>query len=382
MSEWNQLTKCVHAGSFLDEEVGGMTTPIYTSSSFRYRDHNICYPRYYNIPTQRAAAQKIAVLENGQAGLVVGSGMAAISSALLTFLAAGDHAVIQGDVYGGTFHFVEAEFQRLGLEYTLVGCESVGDFAAAIRDNTRVIYFETPTNPLLKVVDIRALAEMARSRGVITVIDNTFATPINQNPLDLGVDVVVHSGTKYLGGHSDLCCGAVVTRDGLMERVYETAVNHGGVLGAFECYRLERSLKTLGLRVRQQNWNALELARFLENRPGVRRVNYPGLAGHPGHETAKSQMRGFGGMLSVELEDDLPATLAVVGRLQVFHHAVSLGGVESLVCFPSLTSHAKVPPEDRKNMGITDTLIRVSVGIEDTDDLIADWDQALHALDG
>jgi cystathionine beta-lyase len=212
---------------------------------------------------------------------------------------------------------------------------------------------------------------------LVSVIDNTFASPINQNPLDMGIDAVIHSGTKYLGGHSDLCCGAIVTRAELMDKVFEVAVNHGMVLSPYDCYRLERSMKTLGLRVRQHNVNGQALAEFLSAHPRVGQVYYPGLEDHPGHRTAKKQMRGFGGMLSVELDGGQDTAMAVVERLKLFTHAVSLGGVESLLCFPCLTSHAKVPPEERAKAGITDALIRISCGIEETGDLIADWKQAL-----
>ncbi|MEW6262630.1 MAG: aminotransferase class I/II-fold pyridoxal phosphate-dependent enzyme [Thermodesulfobacteriota bacterium] len=378
MSEYRPLTRCVHSGGYLDEKVGGVTTPVYTSSSYRFSESGgeVLYPRYYNLPTQKAVADKMAALENGRTALVVSSGMAAISTTLVALLAAGDHAVIQNDVYGGTFHFL-SELSRLGIEYSLVRSQDVRDFAAAVRENTRLVYFETPTNPLLKVVDLRAMAELGRTKGLLTVIDNTFATPINQRPLDYGIDVAAHSGTKYLGGHSDLCCGVVVTRPDLGDKIAETAINHGVVLGAFECYRLERSLKTLALRVRQQNVNALALAEFLAAHPRVKRVYYPGLPDDPGHETAKRQMSGFGGMFSVEIKGDRETARSVVNRLKLFTHAVSLGGVESLVCFPALTSHAKMPAEEREKIGITDALLRFSTGIEDPDDLIADLGQAL-----
>lgn len=370
------LTQCVHAGGYIDDEVGGVTTPIYTSSSYRFGEGHVCYPRYYNVPTQTAVASKIAALEHGEAALAVSSGMAAISTVLFTFLSAGDHAVIQRDIYGGAFHFTN-ELERLGVQVSLVKGDSVDDFAAHITEKTRLIYFETPTNPLLKIIDIAAMASLAKERGVISVIDNTFATPINQRPIELGIDVVVHSGTKYLGGHSDLCCGAIVSRTELVEKIGDVAVDHGVVLSAGECYQLERSLKTLGLRVRQQNANGLAVARFLNGHPKVNKTYYPGLDSHPGHDIAGRQMSGYGGMLSLELTGDKGAALRIVDRLKLFAHAVSLGGVESLVCFPSLTSHAKMSPSDRVAGGITDSLIRMSCGIEDSEDLIEDLTQAL-----
>ena len=380
MQNFSPLTKCVHSGTYQDETSRGVTTPIYTSSSYRFvrGEGGVCYPRYYNIPTQKAAADKIAALENAEAALVLASGMAAVTSSLLSLMEAGDHAVVQAGVYGGTHHFVASEMSRFNLEFTLVSSNEPADFEAAVRDNTKVLYFETPTNPLLHVVDLDALADLAKRRNLTSVIDNTFATPINQNPLDHGIDVVLHSGTKYLGGHSDLCCGVALSRSELMSRIHETSVNLGGVLGAPECYRLERSLMTLGLRMAQHNKNGLALAEFLHGHPGVRKVYYPGLSDHPGYEIAKRQMRGFGGMLSVELDGDQDAALAAVERLELFTHAVSLGGVESLVCFPCWTSHAKVSAEERAALGISDSLVRVSVGIEDTNDLIEDWKRALE----
>ena len=275
---------------------------------------------------------------------------------------------------------VVSELKRLGMEVSLVPSTDMNDFAAEIRDNTRLLYVETPANPLLNVVDLREAAALARDHGLYSVMDNTFATPINQNPLDLGIDVVVHSGTKYLGGHSDLCCGAIATRADLMERIRETAVNYGMVQSPYDAYRLERSMKTLGLRVRQQNANGRLLAEFLNAHPLAKKVYYPGLPGHPNHDVAKKQMRDFGGMLSVDLDMDVPAAHAFVERLRLFIHAVSLGGVESLICFPVLTSHEKVPREEREKIGITDTLIRISAGVEDASDLIDDMKQALESV--
>ncbi len=374
-----QLSKCLHSAEFKDRNVGAVSTPVFLSSAYRIPegDAEFCYPRYLNVPNQKAAADTIAALENGPAALVMGSGMAAVTSTLLALLKAGDHAVFQADIYGGTYHFVVSEMARLGIETTLVSGGSIENFTAAVKDNTRLIYFETPNNPLLRIVDIRALADEAGSRGLLTVIDNTFATPLNQKPLDLGVDVVIHSGTKYLGGHSDLCCGAVVAGREIMDRVYATVVNHGGILGGFEAYLLERSLKTLGVRMRQHNRNAQALAEFLSGHPRVGKVHYPGLPQCPGHEIAARQMSGFGGMLSVELKGGHEEARRTAESLKLFVHAVSLGGAESMFCFPVLTSHAKMTPEERGKMGITDSLVRVSVGIEDTDDLIEDWRSAL-----
>jgi cystathionine beta-lyase len=240
-----------------------------------------------------------------------------------------------------------------------------------------LIFVESPTNPLLDVIDLRALADLVRENNIISIIDNTFATPINQNPLNLGIDISIHSGTKYLNGHSDLCCGAVVTSQELMEQIQDIALNHGGCLDSFSCYLLERGLKTLGLRVERQNKNARKLAEFLNGHEMVERVFYPGLPEHPGFEVTKKQMSGFGGMLSFELEDDLSLAKKFTNNLELIMPAVSLGGVETICCFPAETSHAKISAEERKAQGINDSLIRLSVGIEDIDDLIEDLNNAL-----
>jgi cystathionine beta-lyase len=378
---WDSLTKCVHCGGWRDETVGAVTTPIYTSSSYRINGEAalIRYPRYCNLPTQIAVAGQLAGLENGEAALAVSSGMAAITTTVLALVSSGDHVIVQHDVYGGTFHFATSELRRFGIDISLVRSQAVEDFEKELRNNTRLILFETPTNPLLKIVDIRQMVHMAVSHGLTTVMDNTLASPINQTPLDLGVDVVVHSGTKYLGGHSDLCCGAIVTSHTLMERIRDTAINLGVALGPWECAQLERSIKTLGLRVRQHNAGGRAVAEFLAGHPRVKNVHFPGLADHPGHGTAVRQMTGFGGMVSFEPHGDAATARRFVDALQLFTHAVSLGGVESLVCFPAQTSHAKLSAEERLKIGVTDTLIRLSVGIEDTSDLIKDLAHGLSA---
>lgn len=374
-------TKCVHAGTYSDPRTGGVNTPIFTSSSYRYPNPTGegIYPRYFNIPTTKAVSEKLRSLEKGEAGLVLSSGMAAITATLLALLRQGDHAVFCRDLYGGTHHFVASELPGYGIGVSFAEGEGGEDFLAAIRDNTRLIYLESPSNPLMKIIDLAEIAGLARGRGLLTVIDNTFATPVNQNPLEHGIDVVLHSGTKYLGGHSDLNCGAIVASESLMSRIRPVAINHGGTLDVRACYLLERSLKTLGLRVERQNANAHALAEFLQAHPAVRRVYYPGLKGHPGHETAGKQMRGFGGMLSFELDRGLAAARKALERLEFITPAVSLGGVESLICFPAETSHAKMSAEDRAKAGISDTLLRLSVGIEDREDLAADLEKALSA---
>lgn len=367
-------TQCVHSGTRVDGQFGGLNTPIHTSSSFQYleKPENI-YPRYYNTPNQASVVEKLCALENGADGLLFGSGMAAISTVLLSFLGNGDHAVLQKDIYGGTHHFVTADFDRFGITYTFVSNDT-DEIAGAIRENTRIIYIESPSNPLVKVTNIPAVAELAQSSNILTVIDNTFATPINQNPLDLGIDIVVHSGTKYLGGHSDLCCGAAVSSVRLIQTIRATAANLGGSMNAQTAYLLERSLKTLSLRVSRQNASALTIARYLEGPSQIVKVYYPGLETDPGHELARRQMSAFGGMLAFEIAG---AAGRFMKNLRLITPALSLGGVETIICSPAETSHAKISPEERSELGISDNLLRLSVGIEDPDDLIADIEQAL-----
>ena len=369
-------TVCVHAGTHVDPATGGVCSPIFTSTAYAFPNpagENV-YPRYFNVPNQRAVTRKLAALEKGEDGLVFGSGMAAISTVLFAHLKPGDHAVFQADLYGGTFHFIAEELKRFGIDISLA--HSTSEFASLIGPNTRIIYIESPSNPLLRVVDIAAVAQIGRARGIVTAIDNTFATPINQNPIELGIDVVIHSGTKYLNGHSDVNCGAVISSHKIVRLVAEYAVNHGGTLDAHACYLLERGLKTLALRVRKQNENAALLAAFLQGHSAVAAVNYPGLPQHPDHDIATRQMRGFGGMLSFELRNESEAG-EVLKRFHLVTSALSLGGVETLVCIPSRTSHVKMSAEDRRAAGISDGLMRVSVGIEESKDILADFDQAL-----
>jgi cystathionine beta-lyase len=355
-----------------------LNSPIFTSSSFAYLDaaENV-YPRYFNTPNQQAVVAKLCALEGTEDGLLFSSGMAAISTAIFAVVGRGDHVVMQRDIYGGTHHLATAELGRFGIELTFVDNDPAA-FEAAIRPSTRLIYIETPSNPLLRVTDVEAVARIARSRGIVSAIDNTFASPINQNPAALGVDLVIHSGTKYLGGHSDLCCGAVLSSRELTRRVRSTALDFGGSLNATTCYLLERSLKTLKLRVERQNQNALAIARHLVGHARIERVHYPGLETHPGFEIARRQMRGFGGMLSFQLDSRVDPQRFVRG-LSLITPALSLGGVESIICAPAVTSHVKLSPAERAEQGIDDGLFRLSVGVEDVEDLVADLDQALAA---
>ncbi len=369
-------TQCVHSGTFVDPETKGLNTPIYTSSSFEYLDapENV-YPRYFNTPNQKSIIEKLCALENAEDGLVFSSGMAAISTVLFTFLNSGDHIVLQRDIYGGTHHFATAEFDRFGIEYSFAS-GAIEEIKNAVRENTRIIYIETPSNPLLIITDIEAVVQLARSKNILTVIDNTFATPINQNPLDFGLDIVTHSGTKYIGGHSDICCGAALASKELIAKIKPSAANFGGSLNAMTCYLIERSLKTLGIRVEKQNMNALLIARHLQANPLIRKVYYPGLEDHPGFDIARKQMRNFGGMLSFELDTQKFDPHRFLKNLKLITPALSLGGVETIICAPVATSHQKMTDAERAELGITDSLLRLSVGIEDADDIKADIDQA------
>ena len=369
-------TLCLHAGTYLDKPTGGACSPVFTSTAYAFpnpANQNI-YPRYFNTPNQQVIASKLAALEKGEAAVVFGSGMAAISTLLLAHLKPGDHAIFQNDLYGGTVQFITQELTCLGVEVSWGA--NAADFAVAVRPETRVIYVESPSNPLLHCVDLEAVAALGQRHRVLTVIDNTFATPINQNPLTLGMDAVIHSATKYLNGHSDVNAGVVVASAEIVRRVTASAVNFGGMLDAHACAQLERGLKTLALRVQRHNENGLALARFLQAHPAVARVNHPGLPTHPDHALAARQMRGFGGMLSFELRQ--PGQVdRLLTRLRIVMPALSLGGVESLVCVPRRTSHRTLSPAERQRAGISEGLVRVSVGIEDEADLREDFTQAL-----
>jgi cystathionine beta-lyase len=369
-------TVCVHTGTHLDEGTRGIGSPIFPCTSYAYpnpADQNI-YPRYFNVPNQRVVATKVAALEKGEDALVFGSGMAAISTLLFAHLKPGDHALFQSDLYGGTYHFIAAELSAFGIQVGFAA--SPAEFKAALRPSTRLIYVESPSNPLLRCIDLAEVGKLAREHGLLSIIDNTSATPINQNPIDFGIHAVLHSATKYLNGHTDVNAGVIVSSSAVIQKVTQYAVNHGGTLDAHACYQLERGLKTLALRVNQHNENAGRLARFLQAHPTVSHVNYPGLANHPDHPVAARQMRGFGGMLSFELRDPERVD-EVLRRLRVATPALSLGGVETLVCLPSRTSHRSMSPEERQRAGISPGLIRVSAGIEDIEDLLEDFEQAL-----
>ena len=378
----SKTTLCVHAGTRQNDISQGVVTPVYPSASYGYLDtaENI-YPRYFNTYNQQVVIDKLCALENGEAGLLFSSGMAGISTVMLSLLKSGDHVIFQSDLYGGTHHFIHSELEKFGISFSFVHGRAVQDFEKLIQKNTKIIYIETPSNPLLNITDIAGIAQLAKTYNLTSVIDNTFASPINQNPINLGIDVVIHSGTKYLSGHSDICFGAVITSDAIKEKIQKSAVNFGGSINATTAALIERSLKTLALRVKQQNENALVLATTLAQHPLVRQVNYPGLATHPDHETAQQQMSGFGGMLSFEPDvQGLEATETLMRHLKLIFPAMSLGGVETLICSPARTSHVNLTPEERKKVGVNDELLRISVGIEDAQELIADLIQALEKI--
>ncbi|RSC93995.1 trans-sulfuration enzyme family protein [Tenacibaculum singaporense] len=371
-------TICTHVGEIKDEQFKGAISPIYMSTSYQFDNVDVKrYPRYFNTPNQEALCKKIAALEKTEAGLLFGSGMAAISTSLLAFLQKGDHVVLQETLYGGTYNFAVEEFDKFGIEYSFTNSLAIEDFEKEIQQNTRVIFIETPSNPLLKVVDIKSVASLAKQHGIITMIDNTFASPINQTPVDFGIDIMIHSATKYMGGHSDILAGAVAASEEHIQRIWNLAKNLGGSLSDFTVWMLERSLKTMNLRVKRQSKNALKMAKYLERNEHIARVYYPGLKSHTNYELAKSQMKYFGGMLSFELQEEIDA-MTFQRNLKLIKPSMSLAGVESTVLSPTQTSHALLSPEERAKQGIKDGLIRFSVGIEETKDLIQDIEQALQ----
>jgi cystathionine beta-lyase/cystathionine gamma-synthase len=383
-------TRAVHAGETPDPTTGSLVPPIHQTSVFVFRDtehmHAVfsgrtpgnIYTRYGN-PTQRAVEEKVAALEGAEDALVFSSGTAAILTAVLTAVQPGQHLVSARDIYGGTFEIFRDLLPRFGVEVTFVDVRDTDAMASAVRPNTRMLYVESPTNPTLRLADLAAVAGVARECGLVSVIDNTFASPAGQTPLQFGLDVVVHSATKYLGGHSDLSGGVLVAKAAFVEKARTLRRTMGGVLDPHASWLLLRGLRTLALRVERQSANALALARHLEQHPGVEAVYYPGLVSHPQHALAQRQMRLFGGMLSFDVRGTAGTTARVVDGLRLATLAPSLGGVETLVVIPALSSHRQFSLEDRALAGVRDTTVRLSVGIEDVDDLIRDLDGALRA---
>jgi cystathionine gamma-lyase len=378
-------TLAIHAGQSPDPTTGAVMTPIYATSTYVQRspgDHQgFEYSRSHN-PTRFAYEACVAALENGRRGYAFASGLAATSTAL-EVLDSGSHVLCMDDVYGGTYRLFERVRRRsAGLDFSFVDLNDIDAVAAAVRPNTKLIWCETPTNPMLKLVDIARLAEFARARGILLAVDNTFCSPILQRPLELGADLVMHSATKYLNGHSDIVGGMLVVGANaeLEEKLTFLQNAVGGVQGPFDSFLAMRGLKTLHLRMRAHCENALALAQWLQNHPKVSKVIYPGLESHPQHALAKTQMHGFGGMLSVVLNTDLAGTRRMMERCKLFALAESLGGVESLINHPAIMTHASVPPENRARLGIDDNLVRLSVGVEDLADLRAELEAALAAI--
>ncbi|WP_418501106.1 trans-sulfuration enzyme family protein [Flagellimonas sp.] len=370
-------TVCTHEGELVDSQFKGAVSPLYMSTSYEFEDVDVKrYPRYFNTPNQEALCNKLAALEHAEAALIFGSGMAAISTALMTFLKAGDHIVLQQTIYGGTYHFAVTQFEKFGIQYSFTDGWSVADFEKEIQPNTKVIYVETPSNPLLTITDIAGVAQLAQKLGILSMIDNTFASPINQTPIDFGIDVVLHSATKYMGGHSDICAGVVAASKEHMDKVFQTAICFGGSLSDYTVWLLERSIKTMAIRVKAQNDNAMQMALYLKNNKDVENVYYPGLEDHPDYALAKTQMHGFGGMLSFEMDSNIDVSL-FFKQLKLIKPSMSLAGIESTLVSPVMTSHALMSPEDREKQGIKDSLIRLSLGIEEIEDLTADIEHAI-----
>ena len=381
-------TESVHGGKHLEKRNAPMAQPIYQTSTFQVTDSeqqlratgtDMFYTRYGN-PTHTAVESAIAELEGADAALLFASGMCAITTSILSLVKNGNHIVAQRDIYGGVTKFLSTWLPKLGIETTFVDTGDYEQYARAIRPNTRLLYLESPTNPTLRVVDLRKAVALARQHQLITMIDSTFATPINQRPTEFGIDVVLHAGTKYLGGHTDLICGVAAGRQDLIDKIHETRTTLGGVMDPHAAFLLLRGIKTLALRVERQNESALRVAEFLAQHPKVRSVNYPFLQGHPQRALAIEQMKGGGGVLSFEVDGTGEDAKRLSEALRLFTLAPSLGGVESLVSIPVLTSHAMISAEHRQKMGVTEQLIRISVGIENTGDLIADLEQALTVV--
>ena len=371
-------TICTHVGQVKDEQFGGSVSPIYPGTSYEYIDKEIDrYPRYSSTPNQEYLAKKISALEETEDAIILGSGMAAISTSLLAFLNSGDHIVLQNDIYGGTRNLVEAQFKRYGIQYSFTDGLDVQSFEKEIKPNTKAIYIETPSNPLLKLVDIKKIADLSKSKNLISFIDNTFATPLIQKPHKLGIDIILHSATKYFGGHSDICAGAVAASTEHREIIWNLSKNIGGSLSDYTAWLLERSMKTLSVRFFAQQKNAEQLSKYLTECRFIDKVYYPGLEEHPNHEIAKKQMTGFGAVISFELNKKVdPKTF--LKSLKMINPSMSFAGVESTMLSPAETSHYLLTPEDRLVQGITDNLIRFSVGIEDVPDIQNDIEQAFN----
>ncbi len=373
-------TICTHVGEIKDEQFKGAISPLYMSTSYAYEDVEIKrYPRYFNTPNQQALGKKVAMLEKCEAGMIFGSGMAAVSTSLLAFLHKGDHVVVQKTIYGGAYNFIVEEFPKYGIEFDFTDGFSEEDFISKIKENTKVIYVETPSNPLMLITDLQMISNLAKPKGIVTMIDNTFASPVNQTPIDFGIDIMIHSATKYMGGHSDICAGAVAASEEHMLKIWNVGKNLGGSLSDYTVWLLERSMKTMAIRVKAQNRNAKKMARWLQNHDKVKKVYYPGLKDHPSYKLAKKQMKGFTGMMSFEVHDDVDSDL-FMKSLKLIKQSMSLAGIESTILVPAKASHFLLSVEERAKQGISENLMRFSVGIESTKDLKKDMTQAFNDL--
>jgi methionine-gamma-lyase len=383
-------TRAIHAGKG-ENRTHAVTPPIWQTTTFSADSSEHFaeiatavrpaefYTRYGN-PTHKEVEATVATLEGGETALLTSSGMGAIFTALISSLRAGDHVVAQTNHYAGAMTLFEELPERFRIEVTIVDQTQAGAFEEAVRPNTRVIYAESPTNPLMQITDLRAVAELGKSRGITTVVDNTFATPVNQRPLEFGFDAVIHSATKYLGGHSDVTAGVIISNREFVERAWHFSLLAGSILSPFDGWLLLRGLRTLGLRVERHNSNALALARFLEGRPEVERVHYPGLESHPQHELASTQMSGFTGMLSAELRGGFEAAERFISALRLATNAASLGGHETLIVHPAAMWRGYMTAEQLRARGLSDGLVRVSVGVEDEKDLLEDFERSLEGI--
>ena len=374
-------TKAIHAGVKPDESTGAIMTPIYQTSTYvqdgigNHKGYK--YSRTQN-PTRHALEKNLAALENGKYGACFGSGLAAIDC-VIKMLNPGDEVISTNDLYGGTFRIFKTIFEKYGIKFHFVGMSDPSEVEAAVNENTKLIWVETPTNPMINIIDIEAMAKISKSSGAILCVDNTFATPYLQNPLDLGADIIMHSVTKYLGGHSDVVMGALICKDeAIADEMYRIQNSSGAVTAPMDSFLVLRGIKTLHLRVQRHCENAEKVAQFLVGHPKVDKVYWPGLESHPNHAIAKRQMRGFGGMISFNLKGNkMEDAHAIVKNVEIFALAESLGGVESLIGHPATMTHAPIPKEERDKIGISDSLIRLSVGVEDAEDIIADLKQAM-----
>jgi cystathionine beta-lyase/cystathionine gamma-synthase len=376
-------TKLIHTGEPDPLINGAVTMPIFQSVMYEYTGetsyHDLKYIRLNNTPNHVALHKKLAALENAEAALVTASGMAAISTTLLTVLSSSDHLLAQECLYGGTHDLITKDLATFGISFDFIDGDDPDSWSTRLRPNTKAIYVETMTNPLLQVADLKAVIEFAKAHGLISLIDNTFASPVNFRPPECGFDLSLHSCTKYLNGHSDIVAGAVIGRADLIEKITHRLNHLGGSLDPHACFLLHRGLKTLAVRVRYQNESALQIAQFLERHPAIENINYPGLESHPRNQRARNLFDGFSGVLSFELKGGVEAAEHFIQNTTLPVIAPSLGGVETLITRPATTSHSGMSPKDRQKLGISDSLVRVSVGIEATEDIIEDFDRALKA---